>query len=61
MPKEDIRRYMQLILKGLEVGAYEDREKAILQYQSLSARLAELEGQETKPASEDANVIASYL
>jgi|DEB0MinimDraft_12_1074336.scaffolds.fasta_scaffold00080_17 hypothetical protein len=52
MPKEAIRQYMQLILEGLEAGAYADRDKAMLQYQSLSARLAELEGQENKKGSE---------
>ena len=60
MPKETILAQMKLINDAVESGVIQDMEAAQAQYNALAAKLAELEGQETKPAGQDANVIASY-
>ena len=60
MDKNSILARMTNLTKALEAGLITDIEAAQVQYSALAAKLAELEGQETKPASEDANVIASY-
>ena len=60
MPKEALLSQMTNLIKASEAGLITDMEAAMVQYNALAKRYAELEGQETKPASEDANVIASY-
>ena len=60
MDKNSILARMTNLTKALEAGLITDIAAAQVQYSALAAKLAELEGQETKPASEDANVIASY-
>ena len=60
MPKEAIREQMSMIIKASEAGLITDIKLANTKYAALEKRLALLEGQETKPASQDANVIASY-
>jgi len=60
MDKNSILARMTNLTKALEAGLITDIEAAQVQYSALAAKLAELEGQETKPASEDSNVIASY-
>ena len=60
MDKDSILARMKLINDAVESGVIQDMEAAQAQYNALSAKLAELEGQETKPAGQDANVIASY-
>jgi hypothetical protein len=51
---------MKLINDAVESGVIQDIKAAQAQYNALSAQLAKLKGQETKPAGQDANVIASY-
>ena len=60
MDKDSILARMKLINDAVESGVIQDMEAAQAQYNALAAKLAELEGQETKPAGQDANVIASY-
>jgi hypothetical protein len=60
MDKNSILARMTNLIKASEAGLITDMEAATIQYNALAAKLAELESQETKPASEDANVIASY-
>jgi len=60
MDKDSILAQMKLINDAVASGVIQDMEAAQAQYNALATRLAELESQETKPASEDANVIASY-
>ena len=60
MDKDSILAQMKLINDAVASGVIQDMEAAQAQYNALATRLVELEGQETKPASEDANVIASY-
>jgi hypothetical protein len=60
MDKDSILAQMKLINDAVESGVIQDIKAAQAQYNALSAQLAKLEGQETKPAGQDANVIASY-
>jgi hypothetical protein len=60
MDKDSILAEMKLINDAVESGVIQDIKAAQAQYNALSAQLAKLEGQETKPAGQDANVIASY-
>ena len=60
MDKDSILARMKLINDAVESGVIQDMEAAQAQYNALAAKLAELEGQETKPAGQDANVIDSY-
>ena len=60
MPKENILARMKLINDAVESGVIQDIAAAQAQYNALAAQLEKLEGQETKPAGQDANVIASY-
>ena len=60
MPKEAIREQMSMLIEASEAGLITDINLANAQYAALAKRLAVLEGQEIQPASQDANVIASY-
>jgi hypothetical protein len=60
MDKDSILAEMKLINDAVESGVIQDIKAAQAQYNALSAQLAKLKGQETKPAGQDANVIASY-
>tara|TARA_R100000951_G_C2652460_1_gene184816 strand:- start:574 stop:1902 length:1329 start_codon:yes stop_codon:yes gene_type:complete len=60
MPKEAIREQMSMLIKASEAGLITDINLANAEYAALAKRLAVLEGQEIQPASQDANVIASY-
>jgi hypothetical protein len=60
MDKDSILAEMKLINDAVESGVIQDIKAAQAQYNALSAQLAKLEGQKTKPAGQDANVIASY-
>jgi chromosome segregation ATPase len=60
MDKDSILAQMKLINDAVESGVIQDIKAAQAQYNALSAQLAKLEGQKTKPAGQDANVIASY-
>jgi hypothetical protein len=60
MDKDSILAQMKLINDAVESGVIQDIKAAQAQYNALSAQLAKLKGQETKPAGQDANVIASY-
>ena len=52
MPKETILAQMKLINDAVESGVIQDMEAAQAQYNALSAKLAELEGQKAPTGSD---------